>query len=195
LPQVRGGVEVNTHELATELIARGHNVAVLTRLSYRDGFGIRMQLSQGIFGRGCHDDALGYDVFRARRPYALVTSMEKPDVVVIQNGSPGPIATAFARLGIPVLAYLHGLGFETWPRQSEATGKAALPISRYLSISDFTARRFEERHGIQTRVIPPIHRPERYRTARAPRYVTLINPVAVQGVDLERFRNNSGHAS
>ncbi len=32
LPQVMGGVEVNTHELANELVRRGHRVSVLAKL-------------------------------------------------------------------------------------------------------------------------------------------------------------------
>jgi glycosyltransferase involved in cell wall biosynthesis len=184
LPQVRGGVEINTHELATELVARGHAVSVLTRLSYRDAFGIRMQLTQGLWARGCSDRALGYQVLRARAPDLLVGDMPRPDVVVIQNGHPKAISAAFARRGVPVVAYLHGLGFQMWPRQADASGDARLPISAYLSISEFTARRFEDQHGLKTSVIPPVHRPERYRAKRDPRYVTLINPVAVKGVDI-----------
>ncbi|KAB1069582.1 glycosyltransferase [Methylobacterium planeticum] len=185
LPQVRGGVEVNTHEIATELIARGHAVSVLTRLSYRDTFGLRARLTQGLRSPGSSDTALGYPVFRARQPSAMVPQLDRPDVVVIQNGNPWPISTAFAERGVPTLIYLHGLGFDGWPRQAGATGSDRIPAAGYLSISDFVKRRFEDRHGIATQVIPPIHRPERYAGApRDPRTVTLINPVAVKGVDL-----------
>jgi len=185
LPQVRGGVEVNTHEIATELIARGHSVRVLTRLSYRDAFGLRARLVQGFSSRGVRDDDLGYEVLRARQPSALVPRMERPDVVVIQNGDPWPVTTAFAKRGVPSLVYLHGLGFDAWPRQAEAAGSERIPACGFLSISEFVKRRFEARHGIFTRVIVPIHRRERYvGGTRDPRFVTLVNPVAVKGVDL-----------
>ncbi|GJE62602.1 glycosyltransferase [Methylobacterium trifolii] len=185
LPQVRGGVEVNTHEIATELLARGHEVSVLTRLSYRDAFGLRARIAQGLSAAGCRDDSLGYAVYRARNPSALVPDMLRPDVVVIQNGNPWPVTTAFAERGVPSLVYLHGLGFDSWPRQSAATGGDRIPASGYLSISDFVKRRFAAKHGIPTRVIPPIHQRERYvAERREPAYATLINPVAVKGVDL-----------
>jgi hypothetical protein len=45
LPQVVGGVEVNTHEIATELNRRGCKTAVLAKLSLRDAFGATRILS------------------------------------------------------------------------------------------------------------------------------------------------------
>ncbi|BAT61495.1 spore coat protein SA [Variibacter gotjawalensis] len=181
LPQVRGGVEVNTHELAVELMQRGHAVTVLTRLSYRDGFGLKTQIKRWL-GEDISDRSLGYEVIRVRDLAAVITDLPKPDVVVIHNGDPTRVAAAFAQRDVPVLVYMHGLGFDSWPCQSGPVG--VLPVSGFLSISEFVADRFRAKHGIVTRAIPPVHRAERYRTERNGRYVTLINPVPVKGVDL-----------
>ena len=50
LPQVIGGVEVNTHELAGELIRRGNRVWVVAKLSLRTGFGVWRAARTGVHG-------------------------------------------------------------------------------------------------------------------------------------------------
>ena len=64
LPQLVGGVEVNTHELARELTGRGHQVCVLAKLSLRNGFGLR----RGIEDRIPDGTMLGCSAKSWRRP-------------------------------------------------------------------------------------------------------------------------------
>jgi glycosyltransferase involved in cell wall biosynthesis len=184
LPQVRGGVEVNTHELATELAARGHAVAVLASLSYKDLYGLNAGLSARFHGHTFSDHDLGYPVFRSRQPWQVIAELDRHDIAVIQNGHPLKMAQAFARRDIRAIVYHNGLGFDSWPAMDPAAHPDRLPIAGYLSVSQFTANRFRARYGIDTEVIPPIVRAERYRTDRRPKYVTFINPVAVKGVDV-----------
>jgi len=184
LPQVRGGVEVNTHELATELTARGHAVSVLARLSYRDLYGLRTGLAAALRRQAVCDDNLGYPVFRSREPWKVTAALDAADVAVIQNGDPVKMVEAFAKRSIPSIIYHHGLGFETWPTVPARGHPALLPVAGYLSISQFTADRFRARYGIVTEVIPPVFRPEQYRTEGGGKYVTFINPVAVKGVEV-----------
>jgi glycosyltransferase involved in cell wall biosynthesis len=181
LPQLTGGLEVNTHELSLELNARRISTAVLAKLSLRDGFGIRAFLfAQLRHNSVARDTELGYDVFRSRKPWRNLRGMPLPAVVVIQNGRMVDIATRFQSRGVPAVAYFHGLDFENnhrpWPQRAE------LPFRAYIANSAFTAERVERRLGVRPVIIPPIFKPERYRVTSSGRFVTFINPVPEKGV-------------
>jgi glycosyltransferase involved in cell wall biosynthesis len=184
LPQVIGGVEINTHELAIALNLRRRRTAVLARLSPRDAFGARRLVSMRLRGSGISfDTALGYDVYRSRKPWRDLEGMPMPQVVVIQNGKMFEMASTFARRGVPSVAYFHGLPFETG-KEHWAEQASSLPFRAYIANSNFTAARLHARYGIDAHVIPPIFRPEHYRASGERRFVTFINPVAPKGVDL-----------
>jgi glycosyltransferase involved in cell wall biosynthesis len=183
LPQLMGGVEVNTHALAGELIRRGHRVCVLAKLSMRNSFGLRRVAQNTVTGRKIWvDHDLGYPVFRSRHPWDDVADLPRPTVAVVQNGPMVDFATAFARIGVPSVAYLLGLGFQSW-RVEGAPGRA-LPFRGYMAISQFTAQRLHSLYGLDALILPPLFRREHYATQGAGRMVTFINPVAVKGVDL-----------
>src|SRR5262245_22038063 len=57
LPQMVGGVEVNTHELAGELIRRGHRASVVAKLSLRNVFGVCRAARTAVNGRGVWNDS------------------------------------------------------------------------------------------------------------------------------------------
>jgi glycosyltransferase involved in cell wall biosynthesis len=184
LPQVVGGLEVNTHELTVELNRRGHKTAVLAKLSARDAFGAKRLLSSYWHGSlVSFDQHLGYDVYRSREPWRALGSIGVPKIAVIQNGNMLEMAAAFSRAGVPCVAYFHGLPFESpehrWPEPT-----SEWPFRAYIANSEYTAGRFRTRFGIDAEVIPPLFRPERYRTAAQGRFVTFVNPVAPKGLDL-----------
>lgn len=180
MPQVLGGVEVNTHALAHELVRRGNGVCVLAKLSLRNRFGLWRAVRIAASGGNIWIDRdLGYPVFRSRRPARHAGALPRPTVAVVQNGPMLDLAAGFARIAVPAVAYLHGLAFETWPDQP-----AGLPFRGYLANSQFTAERFRRRFGVQPTVLPPIFRRADYATAATGPMVTFINPVAVKGVDL-----------
>jgi glycosyltransferase involved in cell wall biosynthesis len=182
LPQVIGGVEVNTHELAGELIRRGNRVWVVAKLSLRNGSGLWRAARTGVLRRNFSvDRELGYPVFRSRRPWQLTNEVPRPAVAVVQNGAMLDYAAAFARVGVPSVAYLHGLGFEGWDK---AGPSVSLPFRGYIANSRFTAERFRHRYGLDTVVIPPLFRRERYVTQAGGPMVTFINPVPVKGTEL-----------
>jgi glycosyltransferase involved in cell wall biosynthesis len=184
LPQVCGGLEVNTHDLATELVRRGHEVSVLAKLSFRDLYGVRTAVSAGLRRRPHTDHDLGYRVLRSREPSQSVADLGAADIAVIQNGHPLKVTQALARRGIATIIYNHGTGFDSWPAEDSNAHPALMPVAGYLSNSHFTASRFRTLYGIDSDVIPPVFRSERYRTDRQGKFVTFINPVAVKGVDL-----------
>lgn len=183
LPQTVGGLAVNTHELIAELVARGHEASVLTRLSYGNAFGLRAAAGLRARGRAVScDDKLGYKVYRARRPWTVIDHVPRHDVAVVQDGTMLPLIHALRRAGIPTLAYLHGLEFEDWTAGDRPLSPAELPAIPYLANSLFTAARFRARYAIAPPVVRPIFRAERYRTAGRPEHVTFINPVPEKGV-------------
>lgn len=184
LPHVVGGLEVNTHELALELNHRGVKTSVLSRLPLRRLEGA-MRAARGLL---CGTDVsvdrrLGYDVYLSREPWGKLGGLPRPGVVVVQNGNMVAIGRAFARYGVPAIAYLHGLEFDVgrrrWP---EPIGD--LPFCGYIANSKFTAARFCQRFGIEPEVIPPVFRQERYLASGDRRWVTFINPVAEKGVEI-----------
>jgi glycosyltransferase involved in cell wall biosynthesis len=185
LPQLWGGLNTNTHELAIELVNRGHEVTVLCRLSYGNWFGLRrlaLMLARG--RRVTLSRSFGYSIVRVRRPWEVASELAGHDVMVIQDGSMLEIAAAFAALGTPAVAYLHGLEFENWQWKGRPCQAEDLPMLGYFANSQFTANRFRARYGLAPRVIPPVFRSERYRTEPAGEFVTFINPVSVKGLDL-----------
>jgi glycosyltransferase involved in cell wall biosynthesis len=180
MPQVLGGVEVNTHALAGELVRRGNTVCVLAKLSLRNRFGLWRAARILTSGRKIWVDRdLGYPVFRTRRPASHAVWLPRPTVAVVQNGPMLDLAAGFARIAVPSVAYLHGLGFESWPNEP-----AGLPFRGYIANSRFTAQRFEQRFGLTPAVLPPLFWRTEYTTDVTGSMVTFINPVAVKGVDL-----------
>lgn len=186
LPQIFGGVNTNTHEWALHLRNQGHDVAVLARLAYGNVFGAKAALRLRLtHQRWLSDTRYGYPVLRARRPWLIAEYLPRPDVVVIQDGLMQlPLAEAFARIGVPAVCYLHGLGFEDWAVDGRPIAADGLPMQGYCANSQFTARRFRARYRLSVPVIPPVFRPERYQVESRNRYVTFINPVPEKGSDL-----------
>jgi glycosyltransferase involved in cell wall biosynthesis len=183
LPEVVGGVEVNTHELAFELMRRGHEICVHAKLSRSHFFGISRLARGAINGRRVWiDDDLGYPVHRSRQPWELRGEVPPGAVAVVQNGDMLQLADGFTRRGVPSVAYLHGLGFETWPGQGATA--ASLPFRGYIANSQFTASRFRQQFDIEPAVVPPVFHRERYSTAVDGQVVTFINPVPEKGVAL-----------
>lgn len=184
LPQLIGGLEINTHQVALELNGRGHRTAVLSKLSLRDFFGASRFLASRARLRDISvDRALGYDVYRSLKPWKDLRGLVMPKVVVVQNGNMVQMGRAFGAHGTSSVAYLHGLEFDTGPRAWQET-KNELPFSAYIANSAYTAARFKSKFGIEPAVIPPVFRRELYHTPGKGTYVTFINPVPVKGLDL-----------
>ena len=185
LPQLVGGLNANTHELAQQLVARGHHVSVLARLSYGNTFGVRHLISMYTRGRRrTEDNFYGYRVIRSRKPWKIAAQCQSHDLVVIQDGSILRMAAAFSLFDKPIIAYFHGLEFEDWQHDGRQAVAADLPMTGYVANSNFTAARFHARYGLSAAVVPPVFHVKRYRTEVTPTCVTFINPVAEKGVDL-----------
>lgn len=184
LPQVVGGLQTNTHDLALALIRAGHDVSVMSRLSYGNVFGLkqiaRMKLANA---ETIADHDLGYTVHRCRRPWDAAAAVPRPDIVVAQDGQMLEIAEAFHDRGIPVVGYMHGPP-QTWKYAGRPAKPADLKMLGYIANSEYTARMFRESFGLPCDIIRPLFKKDNYIVERTPQYVSFINPTREKGVEL-----------
>jgi glycosyltransferase involved in cell wall biosynthesis len=183
IPQIAGGAQSSTHELAGELRARGHDVAVLAGLVKPGALGLRARALLKLARRPyATDRALGYPVFRTWHPHDVVDRVVRawrPDVVLAQSGFPVPIARKALQCGAPAVLYLRNVEFEDL-----GGDPAALAGARFIANSRFTAERYREAFGIESRVIYPLFQPERYAVEGAGDKVVFVNPHPHKGLDV-----------
>jgi glycosyltransferase involved in cell wall biosynthesis len=182
-PQIAGGSQSNTHEMATELILRGHEVSVLAGLT-RDGWiGARNRTLMKLLGRkAIGDTSLGYSVYRswfAWEGAPEVARVARPDVVVAQSGQILRVAKAFSSASVPLVIYLHNVEFDDHGEPLEDFRNAT-----FLANSQFTADRYRAEYGIEPIVINPLFQAERYTVRSTRERVLFINPHPVKGVDI-----------
>lgn len=182
LPQRSGGAQSSTNQLVQGLTAKGHTVAVMSRLAGGGWTEISSRIKRRLAGtRFSHDTLPGHPVYRA---WDLTDTSEvvrkfRPDVAVVQNGSTIPIAKDLEAHGIPLLLYFRNVEFE------ELQGSPTeLQRALFIANSEFTAKRHEEAFGINCVVIPPLVNAEHYRTSSTRANVTFINPYPVKGLDI-----------
>ena len=132
---------------------------------FGDGiFGMTARIKMKVLRQGAAIDHFpGYPVVRAWFPWEAVpfaVSRLKPDVAVVQCHKSVPLGqSAGTGQGVPIVVYLRNVEFH------ELAGDLSeLKSALYIANSEFTARTYEDRFGIQSTVIPPTIDPERYRT-------------------------------
>lgn len=181
-PEAAGGVQSSTDHLARGLMARGHAPAVLAPLYGAGWFGLKARARLKL-GRGglVADRAQGYPVHRAWFPQEQVGAFVRavrPDVAVVQCHGTVPLAQAFAAEGVALVIYLRNVEFH------ELGGDpASLRGARFIANSDFTARTYRDRFGIEAVVIPPTVDRAAYAVVPEGRFVTFIGPVPEKGLD------------
>lgn len=182
LPEMSGGVQSSTDHLVRQALAAGHETAVLAAL-FGDGpfgFAARVKLKLGR-GNGAVDRALGYPVMRAWFPWEAAGDAVRtfrPDVAVVQCHKAVRVGKALQAHGVPLVVYLRNVEY------GELDGDLAeLPGARYIANSQFTARAYRERFGVDSVVIPPTIDPAKYATATTRELVTFINVYPEKGFD------------
>jgi glycosyltransferase involved in cell wall biosynthesis len=184
IPQIAGGTQSGTHELALHLRSRGHDVAVLSGLLGRGRFGIRARLILKLTShKAAMDRGLGYSVYRswfAWEAAAEVCADFRPEVIVLQSGDPVRMAKALRPHCAALVPYFHNVEFDT----DLGGDPAELRQDTCISNSQFTADLFEKTFGIGSVVIYPLINPGRYRTDTDRSSVLFINPVPEKGVDV-----------
>lgn len=183
-PEFSGGVQSNTDYLARALKNRGHEVSVLCSLFGRGRFGLlsRAKLKIGRLPWVC-DTQLGYSVFRAWNVENIAAQLARhlrADVVVPQCHQTVPVAHAIMGASdAAVVPYFHNVEFDELGGDPRLKG-----VDRYISNSDFTAKKFGDEFGIVSEVIPPIIEHERYACDGRGEYVTFINPIEKKGLHI-----------
>ncbi|NMG63897.1 glycosyltransferase [Azoarcus indigens] len=192
LPQRVGGSEASTHDLAKEMLAQGHEPAVLCGLSTGDSTWLRNRVIKGISRKHFPADTFRpYRVFRGYEVGAAaiheVAASFKPDAAVVQAGHPVPLARALVAAGIPTLLYFRDVVFDRLGGEIQSH-----PLLRFVANSRFTAAEVERSFNVKAEVIPPLVHSTAYATTRRPRYALFINPVASKGLEtvLELAKRN-----
>ena len=125
---------------------------------------------------------MGYPVFRgfsAATGVREVAESFQPSVAVLQAGRMVPVATALLDAHVPTVFYLHDVEFDRYGGTLETR-----PGLRFVANSRFTASRAREEFGVAADVIPPLVRPEAYRTESDRSHVLFVNPHPLKGVDI-----------
>jgi glycosyltransferase involved in cell wall biosynthesis len=184
IPQIAGGAQSSSHELALNLLARGYDVAMLCGLLGRGWLGLRNRAIMKVTGRHMATDwDMGYKVYRAWfawRAAADVCAEFRPHAIMLKSGHPVRIAEALRGCGAAMIPCFHNVEFDT------DLGGDARVLKPYpcISNSQFTANAYKEAFGIDSTVVHPFIRPELYRTRGEGEAVLFINPVPEKGVEL-----------
>ncbi|MDX8477183.1 glycosyltransferase [Mesorhizobium sp. VK24D] len=182
-PQFSGGVQSSTHHLVEQLREHGHEASVLAAL-FGDGiFGFKARAKMKLLRqRAVIDTFPGYPVVRAWFPWeaaGFAVKRLQPDVAVVQCHNSVPIGKELQALGVPLVVYLRNVEFH------ELAGDLReLRSALYIANSEFTARAYQEKFGIESTVIPPTINPAFYSTPTTGEFVTMINPYNEKGFEL-----------
>ncbi|SOB81116.1 Glycosyltransferase involved in cell wall bisynthesis [Sphingomonas guangdongensis] len=183
LPQLSGGTQANTHEMAERLIARGHEVAVLAGLTSCGWIGLRGRVLMKVgHGRSAVDTALGYRVYRAWFAWdgaADCVARFRPDVAVVQSGAILRVADALRTSGTPILIYNHNVDFD-----DHGSDICSFRDEIFIANSTYTAAAYEQGFGISSAVIVPLFDRARYVVEPRRREVLFVNPHPHKGVDI-----------
>nr|WP_315050799.1 glycosyltransferase [uncultured Brevundimonas sp.] len=181
-PELFGGAQTSTHQLASAFIDRGHDVAVLSGFMGRGRFGLPRRLKLKITGAPWVKDYEGYPVFRAWNPREVVAQVLqdfKADVVMLQSGRPVEMAREIAATRTPTVVYLRNVEIDDL-----GGSLSELENVEFVANSVFTAERFRQTDGVEATVIYPMIDAAKYRTVSLRRNVTFINPHPHKGVDI-----------
>jgi len=103
----------------------------------------------------------------------------RPDVVFTQLELCENVVELALDAGLPAIVRVPDTDFHFF------SGRLKDKPVLYLSNSRFVAARLRERFGVESEVLYPIVRPERYETVRPdPGFITLVNPTPKKGLDL-----------
>ena len=185
-PQIAGGTQSNTHEMALALQARGHEVAVLCGLTGAGYIGLRNRVYMKATGnKAIMDRTLGYPVFRswfAWEGVAQSVDRFRPDVAVIQSGKSLRLASVFRKHRVPLLIYNHNIDFDQHEGAMEDF-KAAT----FVANSRFTAKRYREAYGVRSEIIVPLFDRSLYTVDSQRTKVLFVNPHPQKGLEIALY--------
>lgn len=182
LPEVRGGMEINTHLIAKHLIECGHVVGVAAQL---DGSGYVGMLSRfkmkALRTNLVRDSFLGYATWRSWDILSVcdhIFDVFRPDVVILQGGHNFiKILQKVVRQRLPVIGYLH-----TPDRLLLPVDLSNCPLTHFVANSRFTASIHPEKHF--SAILPPLIPPRRYATTTNRSTAVFVNPRPHKGLGI-----------
>jgi glycosyltransferase involved in cell wall biosynthesis len=181
LPELHGGMEVNTHQLAHELMALGHEVGAMAGLKGIGwtGFQAKLRIKLGVSSPS--DRGLGYRTWRAWDVLPVaerVTKAFRPDLIVLQGGHNFiPLLKLYRSLGLPVVGYLHN--GDLLPLDVELRND---PHIHFIANSNFTASLHPDKR--MAAVVRPLVPREPYATPTDRSAAVFINPSPYKGLDI-----------
>ena len=116
IPQIAGGAQSSSHELALNLQSRGHSVALLCGLLGKGRLGLRSRVMLKLTGRkAAMDEMLGYPVHRSWFAWEAgeeVCAAFRPHAIILQSGHAGPHGRGIAPSGAVIIPYFRNVEFE-----------------------------------------------------------------------------------
>ncbi len=183
LPQMIGGLQRSSNELAEHLIKKGHKVSFLCSLMPNGYLGIKGRiLLKFTKNKAIADITQGYRVYRAWFPWEAVASIckkENIDVVVVLAREPVKMALAVQEYGTPVVMMLQDVEFQQHGGDFKDLGNVPC-----VANSSFTAQKYNQAFGVSPSVIHPMINPEKYKTETTRENVTFINTHPQKGLNI-----------
>lgn len=209
LPDAMGGGVLDIHQMSQALVAHDHRVDVYASLAGRRRlfpYRIWQKLLPSTVVRHV-DTANGHPTTRVLRGKvrALVADRmlrDAPDVLILQGTDFAHLLSPALDAGVPVIIrVVTAESVAELRRQAEASaamdGQLRHPLVSIVSNSEFIAGRVADQLGVHSpviypyidiaRYIAPTPTPEPHSNAGSGgtrRYVTLINPTSLKGVDV-----------
>ena len=185
-PEPGGGAQQSLHALVEGLQARGHACEVVATLaSGRPRLAV-FRAARRLSGRrlsAWRDTRNGYAVTRTwdlLLPHVVARRVEarRPDAVVVDLGVPDTVVQQLLARGLAVVLRAVDVNFPPAP-------PPAHPRLSAFANSRFVADRYRAWAGADPAVLHPIVHPERYALpSRTPRFLTLVNPRPLKGLEL-----------
>ncbi len=180
LPELVGGMEVNTHRLAICLKEQGYDVAVHCALLGRGLFGSISRLRRKVLGcTSVTDHGLSYPVTRSWRPEDSIPDVIdrfKPDLCILQGGAKAPFfIDTLSRLSQPFFYYQHN---------PQPLDRSTIDCHNPFIVANsfFTSSFYPEDRILD--IIPPIVDPLLYRTYTDHTHILFVNPAPYKGLDI-----------
>lgn len=172
LPEVVGGLQTATDDLCELLRGRGIETLVLCGQSPAGPKLVQRP-----------DDNFGYRVIRTEDPAAalpMVAATFEPTAIIVQTGyTLIPMLQAAIETNIPTAIYIHNL-------ELHQIGGSLTPHPSlfYISNSLYTAAHLRALANIDSLVLPPVIRADRYIAPHIGNRVLYVNPAQVKGIDI-----------
>jgi glycosyltransferase involved in cell wall biosynthesis len=186
-PQHFGGIEANMDHLCRGLVAKGHEITLLTGLASGDLVWMRNRLMNHLFG--IERSGENFHGYRLVREWNIPEAAEQlvkafaPDVLVGHGGAAIDVLFTRNTTRIPTVAHLHGM-----PPLERAQALYQKGVRNYVCCSHFVKARFLERvsggEPTHTSVIYNAFDPSLYKAGRDGKFVTMIDPISQKGIEI-----------